>query len=85
MLGGSGVNEREKNALIQKAKFGPMSAHCKVGHPMKWLNVNPYNSEGIMCDSCNLALNDRDYFHHCFTCESDFCKTCGPMAFVNTN
>ena len=67
------------DSLIRLAKAQPISAHCKAGHGMRWCNFNPYRSEGILCDNCNMALNDNQYFHHCFECESDFCKNCGPQ------
>ena len=73
------------DAMIAAAKIAPISAHCKSGHGMKWCNFNPYRSEGIMCDNCNLALNDNQNFHHCFTCESDFCQSCGPQQNVQIN
>ena len=79
MLGGSGKDDRERQAQIRKARFGPMSAHCSKGHPMKWLNVNPYETEDVFCNSCSLTLGG-DYFHHCFACQTDYCKQCGPQA-----
>lgn len=45
---------------------------------MKWLNTNPYpGAVAVTCDICNQDIAIAYWYHHCYTCESDFCQKCG--------
>lgn len=44
---------------------------------MQWFAHNPYDAEFVTCDICERDILDPTlWFHHCQTCESDFCQDC---------
>ena len=54
-----------------------MYATCPEHHPMNWANYDPYGGEGVTCNGCDECIDPAFWFHHCFTCEHDWCQQCG--------
>ena len=43
-----------------------------------WCNYNPYpGAVGVTCDICDRDIAYQYWFHHCRSCETDYCQKCG--------
>jgi len=85
MMGGMGQQQMMGGYPQQQQMMGggfgqqqKPQTYCNNNHAMQWKNDNPYpGSVAVSCDVCSRDIAVAYWFHHCPSCQSDFCQQCG--------
>jgi hypothetical protein len=75
MMGG-GYGQQPQ--MMQQQQQHKPQTYCANNHAMQWKNDNPYpGSVAVSCDVCSRDIAVAYWFHHCPSCQSDYCQQCG--------
>ena len=77
-MGGYPQQQQMMGGYQQPMQQHKPQTYCANGHAMVWRNDNPYpGAEAVSCDVCSRDIAVAYWFHHCASCQSDYCQQCG--------